>query len=141
MQHLRSGILMLTGSGKSHRKHFPMCARFHQITGWIFHRHLGSKIGIHPLMGGICIHLGPLGHQVIYIGGPILDGAIARTRPFLYDDFDHAAVEGVGGVLGCRAAFHIMNLSAFIYNNERSLKLTDIGSVQSESRPVAGGPP
>ena len=68
MHHLRTGVLDLPRAGEGHRKHFAMRAGFHQIAGGIFHGQLGTQVGIHPLMRGIAINLGALGHQVVYIG-------------------------------------------------------------------------
>ena len=37
------------------------------------------------------IYFGALGHQVVYIGGPILNGRVAHPCTFFYDDLDHSA--------------------------------------------------
>ena len=46
------------------------------------------------------VHGGPLGHEVVDVVAPVLDGGIAETCAFLDHDFDHAGVEGVGVVGG-----------------------------------------
>ena len=87
---------MLARAGKGHGENLPMRAGFHQVTGGVLHRGLGAKVCIHPFHRAVFINHRALGHQVINIAGPILDGCVAHPGIFLHNDFNDARMEGVG---------------------------------------------
>ena len=102
-----------------------MGAGAHQIAGGVFHRHFGTQVAIHPFHGAIFFHAGALGNQIVNVVRPVLDGGIADAGAFAHHDFNHAAVERSLAVLRGGAALHIMNLGAFIGDDEGAFKLTD----------------
>jgi hypothetical protein len=65
---------------------------------------------------------------------PVLDGGVARTGAALDDDFDDAGVEGIGAVLWGGAALYVVHFRALVHDDQRTLKLTDVGGIQAEIR-------
>ena len=93
MDHLAARVLDLAFTGKRHGKDLAVRAGFQQDAGRIFHGGLGTQVRIHPLHGAFLVNHRALGHQVIHVGGPVLDGRVTHTRVLFYEDLDHTAVE------------------------------------------------
>ena len=77
---------------------------------------------------------GPLGDEVVDVVGPVLDGRVADAGALLGDHFNHGGVQAVGAVHRRRAAFDVMDLSAFVDDDQRALELAHVGRVDAEVR-------
>ena len=103
-----------------------------QEAGWIFHSHLGAQVGIHPFHRPVFPNRRTLSDQVVNVGGPVLNRGVAHPCIFLDNDFNHAAMERFGRVQRRSTTFHVMNLCAFVCDDQRALKLPHAGIVQAE---------
>ena len=72
--------------------------------------------------------------QVIHVRRPILDRRITDPRVRRNVNFDNAAMERALGILRRGTALNVVNLSAFVRDNQRPLELADIRRIQPEIR-------
>ena len=71
----------------------------------------------------------------LFIAGiPILHGAVFYFGIFHGQNFDHCSMKLIFIALGSCASFQITHIGAFVGHNQRSFKLTGIGSIDSEIR-------
>ncbi len=73
-----------------------------------------------------------LGHKVVHVGRPVLDGGVADFCPVQGHKFDHGGVQGIGGVGGCRAALDIVDGRAFVRDDQGPLELTHVLRIDAE---------
>src|SRR6185503_3434120 len=89
-------------------------------------------VAINPLHGRVLEGLSALGHQIVDVVAPVLDGRVAAAGMVLHNNLNDSAVQAVGGVGGGGAALDIVNVSAFIHNNQGALKLAHALGVDTE---------
>ena len=104
MHQLAAGVQVLAPAGKRHRQDLAVRAFAQHVDRRILHRDLGTQVGVHPLHRRALVDQRPLGHQVVDVGRPVLDGRVAAARALADDDLDHAGVQRVLGVARRRAA-------------------------------------
>ena len=106
----------------------------HEEDRRVLHVALGADIAVDPLHGGALGAGGPLGHQVVDVVGPVLDGGVAAPAAFFHNDFHHCGVEGVGFVDGGGAAFHVVDVGVFVHDDEGTFELAHVFRVDAEIR-------
>ena len=86
---------------------------------------------IHSIVAPCCGD-GALGHQVVDVVRPVLDRGVPAARVLLHDDLDHRGVQRVGLVNGRGAAFHVMDVGAFVHDDQGPLELAHVLGVDAE---------
>ena len=76
--------------------------------------------------------MGALGHEVVDVVRPVLDGRVADLGALLGDDLDDRHVERVGGIDRGRAALDVVDLRALVDDDERPLELAGVLAVDAE---------
>ena len=109
-----------------------MRARLHQVDRGVLHRQLGAQVAVDPLHGGVAVGDGALGHQVVDVVRPVLDGRVAAARARLDDDLDHRRVQRVGRVGRRRAALDVVHVGALVDDDQRALELAHVLGVDAE---------
>ena len=132
VHHLTTGVLNLPLTSKGNGENFAVGFTAHQKHGRVFHGNLTADVAVHPFHRCFFVRHGALGDQVVHIAGPVLNGGIPHPRTFLSDNFHNRAVKRIGGVNGCRTAFHVVNKTAFVGNNQGAFKLPHIFGINSE---------
>ena len=117
VDHLRSGVLVLAGASKSYRKGLPLGVLSHQEHRGVLHRDLGAEVAINPLHRCALVRNGALGHQVVDVGRPVLDGRVPNARILLDDDFHDGGVKGVGRVDRRCTALDVVHVATLISND------------------------
>ena len=129
---LRAGVLMLAGGGKRDREDFAASARLHHVHGRILHRQPAAQVAVDPFHQRAFVGHGPLGHQVVNVVGPVLDGGVAAAGVLFDDDLDHGRVQAFGGVHRGGAALDIVHLGPFVDDDQRPLELPHVLGVDAE---------
>ena len=75
-----------------------------------------------------------LGHQVVDVVRPVLDGGVANACVLLQHNLNHCGVQGVGLVDGGGAALNVVNVGVFVRNNQGALELAHVLGVNAEVR-------
>ena len=83
-----------------------------------------------PLHLCIATNDGALSVEVVHVLGPVFDGRVAQTSAVLNKELNSACVKVCCVVLRCRTALNKVQISAFLNNNKRVLKLASTLSVQ-----------
>src|SRR5690606_10352705 len=118
VDHLGPGVLVLALAGEGDGQHVGPGAPAHHVHRRVLHGDLGADVGVDPFHGGVLVGHRPLGHQVVDVVGPVLDGGVPDARPLQGHQLHHGAVEGVGGVDGRRAAFHVVHERPLVGDDE-----------------------
>ena len=79
MYHFAPGVLMLTAPGKGNGEDFAVCPLTAQVDGWILHGQFAAQVAVYPFHRGFFVSHRPLGHQIVDVVSPVLDGRIAYT--------------------------------------------------------------
>src|ERR1019366_7150577 len=134
VDHLRAGVLHLTRSGVGDGEDFARRLRTHQIDRRVLHGETRTDVAVNPL--DVRFGFGPcaLGHEVIDVVRPVLDGGVGDARAGQGDELDDRGVQGVGRVDRRRAALDVVDLRTLVGDDERSLELTHVLSVDTEIR-------
>ena len=80
---------MLIVTGKRDGENLAPCSRLHQPDRWVLHGQFRTEIAIDPFHGRVFVGSGSLGHEVVDVLRPVLNGRIAAACAFLNDDLDH----------------------------------------------------
>ena len=75
---------------------------------------------------------GPLGDQVVDVGGPVLDGRVGDARTLERHQLDDGRVQGVGRVHRGRAALDVVHLGALVGDDQGALELAHVLRVDPE---------
>ena len=132
VNHLRTGVLVLTIVGQGDREDLAAGALAAQDHAGILHRQTGTDIAIDPADFGVLFGHAALRHEIKDVGGPVLDGDVLDLRALEGDELDDRGVQGGGLELGSRAAFHVGDFRAFVGDDERALELTEVLGVDAE---------
>ena len=132
VHYLGPGVLVLSGGGEGHREDFAAGAGLEHVDGRILHGEPAAEVAVDPFDQGVLVGGRPLGHQVVNVVGPVLDGRVADARAFLCDHLDDGGVQAFAAVHGGRAAFDVMHLGPFIDDNQRPLELAHLRGVDAE---------
>ena len=120
VQHLGAGVLMLALAGERHREHLTLGVLAGHPHRRVFHCDLGADVAVDPLHGRARLGAGPLGHQVVDVVRPVLDGRVADPCTGFHDDLDHCRVQGVALVDRRSAIVHGESVS------EIAIRILDI---------------
>src|SRR5690606_565088 len=123
VDHLAAGVLVLARAGEGDGQDVGTGAAAHHVDRRVFQRHLGADVAVHPLHGGALVGDGPLGHQIVDVLGPVLDGGVADAGVLQRHQFHHGAVQRVSGVDGRRAALHVVDEGPLVGDDQRPLEL------------------
>ena len=132
MRYLRAGILMHAIGGEGYREDITARARFHQEYRRVLHGDFRAEVAIDPLHGGIAIRGSTLGHQIIDVLRPVLDGRVAHARALHDFDLYHRAVQAIAGICWRCAALNIVDIRTRSGNNQRALELAHVLCVDAE---------
>ena len=101
---------------------------------WVLHGDLRTDVSIDPFHGRAFFGNRTLGHQVVHVVRPVLDGRVPHSCILLGDDLDHCGVQRIRLVNRSCTPFDVVNVRAFVSNDERALKLTHVFRVDAEVR-------
>ncbi len=132
VDHLRSGVLVLTITGKGNRQHLAVGALLHQPHRRIFRRQLRAEVAVDPLHRGVAVGDGSFGDEVVHVVGPVLDRGVAAAAAFLDDDLHHGRVQRIRRVHRRRATFDIVAVGALVDDDQRPLELTHVLRIDPE---------
>ena len=93
---------------------------------------MATKRARDPLHLCIAANNGALGVEVVHVLGPVFDGRVAQTSAVLNKEFNSSCMEVCCIVLRCGATLNKVQVSTFLNNNKRVLKLASTLSIQSE---------
>ncbi len=120
----------LVGTGQA--QDFAVRAFADHVARRIFHRALRAEIAVDPFHDGVLVEERALGHEVVDIGGPVLDRGVAAPGAVLDENLDDGGVHRVGGVHRRAAAFDVMAKTVVIADDERALELAELLGVDAE---------
>src|SRR5581483_3557587 len=132
VHYLAAGVLVLAGAGEREREDLAVGARFHEEDAGVLHGQLGAEVAVHPLHDRVLVGHRPLGHQVVDVGGPVLDGRVADAGALLDDDLDDRGVQGVVRVGGSGTALHVVDVAAFLGDDQRPFELAHVLRIDAE---------
>ena len=132
VHHLGAGVLVLTLAGEGDREHLTAGVLAEHVDGRVLHRDLGADVAVDPLHPGALLAGGPLGHQVVDVVRPVLDGRVTAAGVLLHDDFDDRAVQRVGRVDRRGAALDVVHVRALVDDDQRPLELAHVLGVDPE---------
>src|SRR5699024_2045555 len=132
--HLRTGVLELAFASKRYGENFALSVRPHHPYRWVLHGDLGADVAIDPFHGADLFYLGALGHQVVDVVGPVLNGGVAAAATLLHDDLNDCRVQGVRLVDRCSTALYVVHVGILINNDQGAFELTHVRSVNTEVR-------
>ena len=75
-----------------------------------------------------------LGHQVVDVVRPVLDGGVANACVLLQHNLNHCGVQGVGLVDGGGAALNVVNVGALVSDDQGAFELAHVLGVNAEVR-------
>src|ERR1035437_481639 len=76
--------------------------------------------------------VGSLGHEVVDVVRPVLDGRVADLRPGQRYDLNHRGVERVGRVDRRRATLDVVDLRTLVHDYQRPFALAGVLRVDAE---------
>jgi len=125
-------VVVLVVAGKRDRQHLTPRSWPAQDHGGILHRHAASQVAVDPLHQAILVDDGPLGDQVVDVARPVLNGGVAGVGALLDEDLNDAGVERCFRVLWGRAALNVVDVAAFLGNDDRALELDEALGIDAE---------
>ena len=117
MDHLCAGVLVLARARKSNRQCLTLGPLPDEEHRRVLHGHFRAEVSVNPFHRRALVGNRALGHQVVDVGRPVLNGRVANTSVFLHDDFHDRRVQRITGVNGGGAAFDVVHVAALIGNN------------------------
>ena len=91
-----------------------------------------AGVGVDPLDRRVLVGVGPLRDEVVDVVRPVLDRRVADLRAGQRDDLDDGRVERVGRVDRGGAALDVVDLRAFLDDDQRPLELAGVLAVDPE---------
>ena len=132
MNHFRTGIQILTGSGESNTGKFRSRSLTVQHAHGVQVGHVGSEGTGYPFNGTALFHQSPFGVQVIHVLGPVLDGGVTQFCIFSNEQLHTAGMEVRHVVLRGGTAFDKMQIGTLVHNDQGMLELSGSRCVQSK---------
>src|SRR5207245_11434192 len=108
------------------------CTLSDELDGRILHRKFTADVCVDPFDAGVFVSVSPLRDEIVDVGRPVLEGCVPDPGSFLRDYLDHCRVEGVCGIDGSCAAFDVLHVCVVVCNDQGSLELSHVCSVDSE---------
>ncbi len=134
MEHLRPSILVLTRAGVGDRENLARGLGPHEVDRWVLDGESRADVAVDPFDVGLRFAAGPLGDEVVHVGGPVLDGRIGNPRALESYELHHGRVEGVGRVDRGRTSFDVVHLGTLVGDDQRPLELTHVLRVNAKVR-------
>ena len=134
VHHLRAGVLLLSGAGKTDGQSFAASVLPHKEAGRVLHGDRSTHVAVDPFHGAALFNDRALGNQVEHVGRPVLNGRVAHARVLLHEDLNDAGVQRVLVVDRGGAALDVVNVGPLVGDDERTLELTHGGGVNAEVR-------
>src|SRR5215203_570076 len=131
---LAARVLVLPVAGVGHGEDLTARPLADQVYRRVLHGQLGAQVAVHPLDGGVLVGHAPLGHQVVGVVRPVLDGRVADARPRFGDQLYYRRVQRVRGIRRCRAALDVVHVGILVGDDERPLELAHVLRVDAEVR-------
>src|SRR5699024_4344730 len=130
--HLCTGVLELAFASERYGENFALSVRPHHPYRWVLHGDLGADVAIDPFHGAALFYLGALGHQVVDVVGPVLNGGVAAATTLLHHDLDDGRVQEVRLVNKCNSALSVVHVGIHIYKDKGAFELTHVLSLNAE---------
>src|SRR5207247_680400 len=92
VDHLRAGVLVLLAPRERDREHLAVRALAHEVDARVLHGDLGPEVRVDPGHAAALLDDGALGHEVVDVVAPVLDGRVADVGVFLHVDVDDGTV-------------------------------------------------
>src|SRR5438477_615829 len=134
VDHLGASVLVLVGPRKSDRKNLTVRALADEVDARVFHRDLGSEVRVDPGHAAAVLDDGALGHEVVDVVAPVLDGRVANVGVLLHHDLDDRAVQRVAREHRRGATLDVVDARAFLGDDQRPLELAHVLAVDTEVR-------
>ena len=134
VNHFRTGIQILSGSGESNTGKFRSRSLTVQHAHWIEIGYVGSEGTGYPFYGTAFFHQRPLGIQIVHVLGPVLDGGVTQFCIFPHEQLHTAGMEVRHVVLRGGTAFDKMQVCTLVHNDQGMLELSGSRCVQSKIR-------
>ena len=134
MDHLRAGVLVLTGTGERDRERLALGVLSDQEDRRVLHRDLRADVAVDPLHRRALVRDRALGDEVVDVVRPVLDRRVANAGVLLHDDLDDGRVQRVALVDRRRAALDVVDVRALVGDDQRPLELAHVLGVDAEVR-------
>src|SRR5215203_6053469 len=131
---LAARVLVLPIAGVGDGEDLSARALADQVHRRVLHGQLGAQVAVHPLDSGVLVGHAPLGHQVVGVVRPVLDGRVTDARPRLGDQLDHRRMQRVRGIRRGRATLDVVDVGILVGDDERPLELPHVLRVDAEVR-------
>ena len=132
VNHFRTGIQILSGSGESNTGKFRSRSLTVQHAHWIEIGYVGSEGTGYPFYGTAFFHQRPLGVQIVHILGPVLNGGVTQFCIFPHEQLHTAGMEVRHVVLRGGTALDKMQVCTLVHNDQGMLELSGSRCVQSK---------
>ncbi len=132
MDGLRARVLVLALAGDGDADDVRRGALAAQVDRRELDRLARAGVGVDPLDRAVLVRVGTLGHEVVDVVAPVLDGRVADLGAGQGDDLDDGGVEGIGRVDRGRAALDVVDLGALVDDDQRPLELAGVLAVDPE---------
>ena len=90
VNHLRTGILVLTLTRECDGQGLTLSVLADHVNSRVLLGDLRADVAVHPFHGGALVRNSTLGHQVVDVVRPVLDGGVA-TRAFFFSTISTTA--------------------------------------------------
>src|SRR5438552_14639391 len=97
-------------AGERHGEHFAPRSLAQQVDGRVLHGDLRTDVAVDPLHHGVLVGGRALGHEVVDVGGPVLDRGVPDPRTLHRLDLDDGRVQGVARVDRGRATLDVVHV-------------------------------
>ena len=132
VSHLGARVLELVLTSKGNGENLTLGVRTGHPYGRVLHGDLGANVAVDPFHGAAFFYLGALGHQVVDVAGPVLNGGVAAAAALLHDDLHYCGVQGIRLVDRSGTALDVVNISVLVDDDEGALELAHIFRVDAE---------
>ena len=132
MDDLAAGVLVLALAGEGDREDLAPGALAGHVDRRVLHGQSAAEVAVDPLHQGVFLGHGPLGHQVVDVVGPVLDGRVPATAALLDQDLDDGRVQALARVDRRGAPFDVMDLRPFLDEDQGPLELAHVLGVDPE---------
>src|SRR5690606_34758066 len=119
VHHLGAGVLVLVLARARDRQGLALGVLAEQVDGRVLHGDLGADVAVDPLHGGALVGDGALGHQVVDVVRPVLDGRVADAGVLLDDDLHDRRVQRVRLVDRGGTALDVVDVGALVGDDQR----------------------
>ena len=102
------------------------------MNGGILHGQAAAQVAVDPFHHRVFVGVGTFGDEVVDVVRPILDRRVTASSAFLDDDLDDRRVQAFRRVDRRGAAFDVVDLGAFLDDDQGALELAHVFGVDAE---------